>query len=568
MVEAAYSPVARLRKKQDLTRFLGSVGAVVLLNVLASFYFFRIDLTADQRYTMAPATRQLLQNLPQDVHVTVYLDGEFPAGFKRLQTAVRETLAEFRVYSDQFSYSFIDPSAGTDLKKRNQLYTRLAQQGIQPTNLFATEGDRKVEKLVFPGAIVSANGREEAVMLLKGNQAAAPDQQLNQSIEGLEFELASAIRKLAAPNRKRIGLVDGHGELSNLEAADFITSLQKYYEVYRVDLNKVPSLNTLSALVIARPTTAFSEAEKYKLDQYIMQGGRAVFFLDPMNVSLDSIKPQGYVAFPFNLNLDDLLFTYGARVNANLVQDINSGQIPMVTGRFGNQPQTQLLNWRYFPLINSFSPHPLTRNLDAVYGRFVSTIDSVRVKNIRKTPLLFTSRYTKILNPPVTISLNEARVNIKPQLYNQGPRPVGYLLEGNFTSLYTNRPLPGGLPANTPPTVTNGRPARVIVFADGDLVRNEVNRKTNQPLELGFDRFTRTRFANKDLVMNAMEYMLDETGLMNVRSKQITLRPLDRLRVKEERQRWQLLNLAAPLLLLLLFGAVTFYRRKSKYERS
>lgn len=568
MVDANHTPATRSRKNQDLMQFLVGVGVVILLNSLATFYFFRIDLTEDRRYTMAPATRQLLRNLPQDVHVDVYLEGEFPAGFKRLQTAVRETLAEFRVHSDKFSYSFIDPSASTDLKKRNQLYTSLAEKGIQPTNLFSTEGDKKVEKLVFPGAIVSANGKEEAVMLLKGNQAASSDQQLNQSIEGLEFELASAIRKLAAPNRKRIGLVDGHGELNNLEAADFITSLQKYHDVYRVDLNKVPSLNTLSALVVARPTTPFSEAEKYKLDQYILQGGRAIFFLDPMNVSLDSIGPRGYIAFPFNLNLADLLFQYGVRVNANLVQDINSGQIPIVTGRFGNQPQTQLLNWRYFPLINSFSQHPLTRNLDAVYGKFVSTIDSVRVKGIRKTPLMRTSRYTKILSPPVTISLNEARVNIKPQLYNQGPQPVGYLLEGNFTSLYTNRPLPVGLPATTPPAVTTGKLAKIIVFADGDLVRNEVNRKTNQPLELGFDRFMRTRFANKDLVMNAMEYLLDETGLMNVRAKQITLRPLDRLRVKEERQRWQLINLAAPLLLLLLFGLAKFYLRKSKYERA
>ncbi len=427
MVDTNPTVAANSRKNRDLTQFLVSASLIILLNIGAAYYFFRIDLTADKRYTMASATRQLLQSLPQDVHVDVYLEGEFPAGFKRLQSAVRETLAEFRVYSDRFSYTFIDPGAGTDRKKQNQLYTNLALKGIQPTNLFALEGDKKVEKLVFPGAIVSVNGKEEPVMLLKGNQAASPDQRLNQSIEGLEFELASAIRKLAAPNRRRIGLVDGHGELNNLEAADFITSLQKYYDVYRVDLNKVPDLNSLSALVVARPTAAFSEVEKYKLDQYIMRGGNAVFFLDAINVSLDSIRPQGYIAFPYNLNLDDLLFKYGVRVNANLVQDINSGQIPIVTGMFGNQPQTQLMNWRYFPLINSFSKHPITRNLDAVYGRFMSTIDSVRVKEIRKTPLLLTSRYTKVLAPPVTISLNEARVNVKPALYNQGPQPVGYL---------------------------------------------------------------------------------------------------------------------------------------------
>ncbi len=554
-------------KSKALTQFLVLTGGIILLNILAGFYFFRLDLTEDKRYTMAPATRTLLRELPQPVHVDVYLEGEFPAGFKRLQAAVRETLEEFRIYAPNFSYSFINPSAGTDIKKRNQLYNNLALKGIQPTNLFAMEGDKKVEKLVFPGAIVSANGKEEPIMLLKGNQAATADQRLNQSIEGLEFELASAIRKLATTNRKRIGLVDGHGELNNLEATDFITSLQKYYDVYRVNINKVPSLQTLSALVVAKPTSAFSEVEKYKLDQYIMQGGKALFFLDAVNVELDSIRPQGYVAFPYNLNLDDLLFKYGVRVNANLVQDINSGQIPVVTGLYGNQPQTQLMNWRYFPLINTFSPHPLTRNLDAVYGKFVSTIDSVRVPGIRKTPLLFTSRYTKILAPPITISLNEARVNIKPALYNKGPQAAGYLLEGNFPSLFTNRPLPVGLPAATPRGLTTGKPAKIIVFSDGDFLRNEVNPKTNQPYELGFDRFMRTRFANKDLVMNAVEYLIDNTGLINVRAKQITLRPLDRVRVKDERSRWQALNLLGPLGVLLLFGLGKYYFRRRKYAR-
>lgn len=568
MVDQTPVPTVRSRKSRDLTQFLVLTGTILLLNILSAYFFFRLDLTQDKRYTMAPATRRLLENLPHEVHVDVYLEGEFPAGFKRLQSAVRETLAEFRVHSNQFSYSFIDPSAGTDLKKRNQLYTSLALKGIQPTNLFALEGDKKIEKLVFPGAIISANGKEEVVMLLKGNRSAPPDQTLNQSIEGLEFELASAIRKLATPNRKRIGLVEGHGELSNLEAADFITSLQKYYDVFRVNLNQVPSLNSLSALVVARPTAPFSETEKYKLDQFIMQGGKALFFLDPINADLDSIRPQGYMAFPFNLNLDDLLFKYGLRVNANLVQDINSGQIPMITGMFGDQPQTQLMNWRYFPLINSFSNHPVTRNLDAVYGKFMSTIDSVRVKGIRKTPLLFTSQYTKILQPPVTISLNEARVNIKPQLYNKGPQAVGYLLEGQFASLFTNRPRPAGLPANIPPTITTGQPTKIMVFSDGDLVRNDVNQKTNQPFELGYDRFTRTRFANKDLVMNALEFLLDDTGLINLRAKQITLRPLDKIRIKEERRYWQLLNIGAPLALLLLFGLTKFYLRKRKYERT
>jgi gliding-associated putative ABC transporter substrate-binding component GldG len=535
----------------------------VLANVLLAKWYFRIDLTEDKRYTISPATRQLLAGLDQDVTIDVYLEGDFPARFKRLQNAVRETLQEFQVYSGRVQYNFIDPGAASDQQKRNEYYRQLVMKGIQPTNLVAQENGNRVEKIIFPGAIVSAGGQEVPVMLLKGNQAASPDERLNQSVEGLEYELAAAIRQLTRKQKKRIGYIEGHGELSTLETADLISSLQKNYAVFRVDLKKVPDLKALDAIVVAKPLLPYSEAEKFKIDQFIMNGGKALFFLDPVSIELDSIRTEGTVAFPLDQNLQDLLFRYGVRVNGNLVQDINSGQIPMVVGMLGNQPQTQLMNWRYYPVINGFSKHPITRNLDAVYARFVSTIDTVRAAGIRKQPLMITSPYSRVVAAPVEVSLNEARLPVDPKQFMAGPQLVGILLEGRFRSVFANRPLPEGAAAGN--FVTQGKGSQIIVVSDGDLVRNDVNKKTMQPYRLGFDRYSGATFANLDFVTNALDFLLDESNLIALRTKEIKLRPLDRVKVNAEKRQWQLLNLVLPLVLLVLYGVFRYYRRKRRY---
>lgn len=552
------------RKNKDIFRFLIAVGIILLLNILLINQYFRLDLTQDKRYSIAPVTKKLLANLKDDITVDVYLSGDFPARFKRLQGAVRETLEEFRVYSDdRISFNFIDPSGSTDPEKRNAYYQQLVAKGLQPTNLVSAEGDKKVEKLIFPGGIVSGKGKEVPVLFLKGNQAASADEQLNQSIEGLEFELAAAIRELTQTQRKRIGYIEGHGELSMLETTDFISTLQKNYNVFRVDLKKVPDLKALDAVIIAKPLLKYAEAEKYKLDQFIVGGGKALFLIDPVNISLDSIRTAGTVAFPLELNLQDLLFTYGVRLNGNLVQDLNAGQIPMVVGMLGNQPQTQLMNWRYYPIINGFSQHPITRNLDALYGKFVSNIDSVRARNIRKTPLIATSPYSRVVQTPVNVALNEARQPANPQQFNAGPQVVAYLLEGQFSSVFRNRPLPAGVVAAS--VQNQARPSRLVVVADGDLIRNEVNPKTNQPYRLGLDRFSGATYANKDFATNAVDYLLDENNLINLRAKEIVLRPLDRLKAQEEKRKWQGINLVLPLVLLVGFGLLRLYLRKRKY---
>jgi ABC-2 type transport system permease protein len=556
----------RDRKWHEIVRFLILAGIILLLNVLASQFFFRWDLTEDKRYSISPASKKLLNNLDDVVYVEVYLEGDFPAGFKRLQGAIKEKLDEFRIYSGQnIQYKFTNPSASTDQKTRNEFYMQLAKKGLQPTNLYDMEGDKRVEKIIFPGAIVSFRGKEIPVLLLKGNQAASPEQRLNQSVEGVEYELASAIRKLTVKERKKIAFLEGHGELNVLEVSDLMNALSEYYEVSRVDLTQRNTLEGFDAIVMAHPTQHFGEPDKFKIDQFLVKGGKAFFAVDPMNISLDSIGEKGVYAFPYNTNLDDLFFRFGFRLNADLVQDLNSGYIPMVVGIMGDKPQTQMTNWKYFPLLNNFSKNPITKNLDAVYTKFISTIDTVKAPGIQKTPLMFTSRYSRVLPAPVRVNFNEARLEMNPRLFMKGNLPVAYLLEGSFRSLYKNRLAPDK--QQQVGFVETGKPGKIVVISDGDVIRNEVNKKMNQPYPLGYDRFSRVQFGNKELAMNALDYMLDESGLIAVRTKEIALRPLDRLQLKEQRTRWQLINIVLPLVVLVLYGLLRFYLRKRKYEK-
>jgi gliding-associated putative ABC transporter substrate-binding component GldG len=480
--EPTPAPTPPSRKRRDLTRLAVVLGGLLLLNFIGQQFFFRLDLTQEKRYTMSDATKTLLGGLKQPATVTVYLAGDFPPGFRRLQQGVRETLTEFQIHGGaNLNFIFIDPSAASTEKARNAFYGSLIKKGLQPTNLGATENGKRVEKIIFPWATVAVGGREKNVLLLRGNQAAPPDVRLNQSIEGLEYELASAIRQLTPGARKRIGVVQGHGELSNAEAGDMIGTLQQTYDVYRVNLSQVPDLRALDAVVVAKPTAPYSETEKFKLDQFITQGGRALFFLDALRVDLDSVSRNGAaLATPYELNLEDLLFKYGLRLNPNLLLDLNSGVIPLVTGTEGNKPKVEPLPWQLYPLVNRFSPHPITRNLDAVYLKFASNLDTVKAVGIRKTPLFFSSRYTRVLPAPIPINFNDARLEPNAKLYNKPFQPLAYLLEGQFKSLFANRARPGTLQFQ-PETAASAKPSKIVVVADGDFIRSSWTPKPATP---------------------------------------------------------------------------------------
>jgi ABC-2 type transport system permease protein len=555
------------RKLGALLVFANVVVLIILVNMLAGQYFFRIDLTEEKRYSIAEPTKEMLRELEDVVYVEVYLEGDLPSGVKRLQRSIRETLEEFRVYAGRnLQYKFVDPSQAGSTQARNQFYRSLAQKGIQPTNLYDTEDGKRIEKLIFPGAVISFGGRETSVMLLKGKRGVSPDEQLNQSVENVEFELASAIEKLSKLERKRIALIEGHGELDSLEGAGMTSSLLEYYDVFRVDLSEKENLLGYNAIIVAKPRTAFSAQDKYKIDQFIMKGGKALFFIDAMAVDMDSAgMPGGAYAFPYELNLDDMLFKYGARVNKDLVQDMNAGAYPVVTGSFGDQSQIRLLPWPFFPIMNYYGTHPIVKNLDAVYGKFISSIDTVKAEGITKTPLVYTSNYSRDLTMPVRVSLNDMRKDLDPNTFNEGPVPVAYLLEGAFTSIYYNRFLPKNVDSEN--FTPQGVPSKIMVVADGDFARNDINFENGEPYPLGFDPYMKAEFANRDFLLNALTYMLEEDGIIMAKAKEIKIRPLDKVKVQEGRLKWQIINLVLPVVLLVLYGLGRYYWRKNRYTR-
>lgn len=553
-------------RNKDLLFFAVFLGLIAALNFGGQILYFRLDLTQDQRYTMAPATKELLENLNDVVYVEVYLDGEFPAGFERLQKAIRETLEEFKVRGGQYiEYKFTDPSAETDPKKRNEYYLTLAKKGVQPTNLKAQENGQMVEKVIFPGAIVRSPLREVPIVFLKGNQSSSPEERLNQSIEGVEYELAVALEKALETNPKRIGVIQGHGELNGTEFYDMGLALKERYAVEKVELQKVVNLDAYDAIIIAKPDSTFSEPDKFKIDQFVVKGGNVLVFLDALNIQLDSIKPDGTLCMPYELNLDDLLFRWGARVNKDVLLDINSAYIPLVVGYLGDKPETRMVPWRYFPIINTFGNHPIVKNMDALYTRFIASIDTVFAPNITKTPLLMTSTYSRIQPSPVRMSFNEARLQPKPEQYNQKNLIAGVLLEGKFKSLYANR-----LAQATKDTFNykdEDKPGKVLVVSDGDFVRNDINYAQRTTYPLGWDRFAQVQFANKDFVQNAVAYMLDDNGITLARNKEIQIRPLDKVLVAKRKNLIKVINMGLPILVVLAFGLAWSIRRKKKYAK-
>jgi gliding-associated putative ABC transporter substrate-binding component GldG len=555
------------RKTGDILQLANAVAVVVLVNLIAAGTFFRIDLTEEKRFSIKPATREMLGSLDDDVYVEVYLAGELNAGFRRFQNAIRETLEEFRVYSgNRVHYSFTDPATAMSDEAQAEFIRELGQKGITATNVVERVEGETSARLIFPGALISYGGFETGVMLLKGNEAQSPEEEINQSIEGVEYELASTIYKLFNTDRKRVGLLTGHGELDSVDIAAFNNALLEQYDVRKVNLSRRSSLEQYDAIAIVKPSLPFSEADKYKLDQFIMRGGKVMFMLDKSNASMDSASNENSLAIPIDLNLDDLLFRYGVRINYDLVQDRNASLYPIVTGESGGKPKMQMLDWPFFPLINHYADHTTTRNLDAVLTRFVSSIDTVKAEGVRKTPLILTSAHSRLVAIPANISVNELLTNVRPEEFSAGSQTVGYLLEGQFTSLYRNRFVPAG--SGSEPFRETGVTTSIVLLGDGDIARNEVNARTGQPQPLGFDPFSNYTFANLDLLMNLMAYLTDENGLITVRNKEVRIRPLDRERIASGKTKWQLINLVLPLLMIVLYGIVRAWNRRRKFART
>jgi gliding-associated putative ABC transporter substrate-binding component GldG len=551
---------------KDISIFGLGLMSLFFFNLLGQQYFFRWDLTEEKRYTISDATKAMLRSLDEEVEVTVYLEGEINPGFQRLQKSVEETLEEFEVYAgNELTYRFVNPLDAVAPEERQAFFVQLAGMGIEPTRVYDEEDGQRMQKLIVPGAIIKHQGQEAGVMLLNGNRAAGAQEALNQSIENVEYELASGIRRLVAAERKTVGFLTRHGELQGVELASLRKTVSEFYDVNDINLSQVSSVPDVEVLMINKPKERFSREDKYKLDQYIMQGGKIMFFIDPLFIEMDSIGENGSIAFPYDLNLDDMLFRYGLRINKTLVQDIKSGVYPFVVGDMGGQPQIVPLQWPFFPIVNRYGDHPIVKNMDAMYLQFASEIDTVLAEGVKKTPLVFTSEYSRVLQTPIVVDLMELREAPRPENFNAGPQAVAYLLEGEFTSVFKNRVLPNN--ANTSSFQESSVPTKMIVVADGELVRNEVDPESGEPLPLSFDPITERSFANEDFIINALSYLTDEDGLINARAKEIQIRPLDQVKVKQEATMWQMLNLLLPILLIVLFGLGKAYLRRRRYAR-
>jgi gliding-associated putative ABC transporter substrate-binding component GldG len=536
--------------------------SIIALNIVGFWVYFRADLTADKRYSISESSKNLLKNLNDEVVIKVYLDGDgLPGGFERLKRAVKETLVEFKYFGkDNIDYQFINPYDGSE-EERNTLFKQLVEKGMQPTNIFAKEDGKKVENLVFPYATIWYQNKEVPVLLLKANLAQDSQTKLNQSYENVEYELATAIHKLTNTKKKKVGLLSEFTNLQPINFAGLINTLQEYYDLYIIDSKKSPSFAGLDALIVPKPDKPVDDSTKAKIDQYIMNGGRVLFFVDGLKV--DSVGLEGSFAQPLDVNLDDMLFKYGVRINKNIVKDgLNAAIIPMVVGNMGDKPNIQPMPYRYFPLINNFSSSLITKNIDMVYTKFTASIDPVNGNDgLKKTPLLLTSQYTKVLNAPALITYNEARTDTDETEYQGGVKTVAYLIEGTFNSIlqksFTNSEIK-----------TTSVPTKILVCSDGDIIVNEIDRKTGNPYPMGFDRFSQHQYGNQDFVINTLNYLLDEQGLLTAKSKSVGLRPLDKLKVNNQKTKWQLINIVLPLILLLIFGFLRFYYVKNKYTQA
>ncbi len=546
---------------------------VILLWIIGSKMYFRIDLTSEKRFTLTKETKRILKELPGEIYVKVYLEGDIPVGFKKLRNSVKETLDEFRVYGGKnIQYEFINPAVNPDVKTRSQLYNDLYEKGLRPTNLMIRDDEgANSEKIVFPSALVSYNGVEVPVNFLKNNVGLTAEENLNNSMQTVEYELIKPIHSLTSKKIDKVAFIDGHGELDEFEVGDIYKEIANSFDIFRGVIGGKPgTLDSFKTIIIARPLKEFSEADKLVIDQYIMKGGKVLWLVDEVNANPDSLASGTTFAFVNNTNLGDMLFTYGVRINTSLVQDIQCNVIPINTALRGSQAKWTPMPWLYYPLISPLVDHPVSRNLNMVLARFPGSIDTVGANGkIKKTPLLLTSPYTRQVNVPTMISLEEVKKTPTRNDMNGGHKTIAVLLEGQFASVFRNRQPSSVITGYAEPVLKESKPTRMIVIACGDLIRNDVRMTPQGPVSapLGYDRYTRQTFGNKDFLMNCIQYLSDDAGLMELRSKNFKLRLLDKQRVREEKTKWQVINTLIPAAIVILFGIYYNYRRRIKYTK-
>lgn len=561
-------------KRKSLVGFIAIVAAVILLAMLSSFLRIRLDLTEDKRFTLSKQSHEILSDLKNDIYIQVWLDGDMPVEFKKLRRSVRELLDEFRILSGKrIDFEFINPSAAGDVAQREAQYTSLIGKGLNPINI--QSGDEEggsSQKIIFPGMLVNYNGTEVPVNFLSNNPTVSPEQNLLHSIEGLEYEMIQTIATLSADTIYKIAFIEGHDEYSEIETGDLTLNLARFFTIDRGIIGGKPGiLDDYTAIIIAGPEKEFTENDKFVIDQYIMNGGKVLWLLEEVYVNSDSLTLGRSTSIYRPLNLDDQLFRYGVRLNPIMVQDLDCSLIPLTVITGESNRQVVPAPWPWYPLLQPSSAHPVTRNLNKIRAQFTNYLDTVGLDpQIKKTVLLSTSPLTRLISPPAEISLEEAAVAPDERTFTRGRLPVAVLLEGVFPSAFRNR-ITDNLAGGSNIRVRNeSDPTQMIVIADGDVIRNDIMRSgtSEAPYPLGQDRYTGQMFGNRDFLINCLNYLADDKGLLELRSREMKMRLLNRTKIRQEKTKWQVINVAGPVVVVILYGLAYSFFRKRKYAKS
>ena len=549
--------------KKNILPFLLLFAVIIVINIVGNFYFKRFDLTQDKRYTLSESTIKLIENIEEPVFIDVFLEGNFPPEFKRLQNETKQILEEFRSHNSNLIFQFTNPLE--DESQAQQYVEELIKLGFMPTNINSNKKGKKEVIQIFPWAIANQNEKSVRVPLLVNNFGNSPSENINSSVQLLEFAFADAITKITTEKKKRIAVLKGNGEMADKYQADYLLNLKEYYQLGEFNFDSLQdnpqkileNLNRFDAALIVKPTEAFSDNEKYILDQFVMNGGKSMWLIDKVVADIDSLQNENNatLAYPRELNLDDLFFKYGVRINYQLVQDLLSTPITAQSAQ-GDVP----IDWLYSPIIKSDNNHTINKNINLIKLEFANTLDTLK-NGIKKTVLLKSSPQSKAVGAPLEVNLYEFMEGLDEQSYNKGNQNIGVLLEGKFTSGFKNRVKP--FPSKN--NLESGKENKMIVIADGDIVNyNYVNKK---PLNGGIDQWTQQVYGNKEFLLNAMNYLLDDSGLINIRNKEVKLAFLDKEKVEKDYTYIQLLTVGLPILLLLLFATLFAYLRKRKYAR-
>ena len=556
-------------KINDLKK-LGFVAIVLIaINILGSFFFKRVDLTQDKRYTLSSTTLHIIEQIDQPLYIDVFMEGKFPPEFKRLQNESKQLLEEFSAYNSNIIFQFIDPFE--DEENRVVVMKKFHERGLMPLSITVDDKGKQSQEVVFPWAIATYANKSTKVGLLKNLMGASTEEKVISSVQHLEFAFAEALHKITNEKQKKIAVLKGNGELDDIYIADFLKTVKESYYIGPFTLDSITSkpIETITELqkydlaIIAKPTEAFTDEEKQALDQFIVNGGKSIWLVDAVKADMDSLtsKPQ-ILAYPQDLNLTDQFFQYGIRVNGQLVKDEQATVIKLATGNQGSQTQYAEFPWRFSPFVYPASNHPIVKNMDGIKFEFSNPIEILK-NDIKKTVLLTSSQYSKTIGTPIPISLEMVTEETKPTDYPSGGLyPLAVLLEGKFKSVYKNRVLP----IKDSKFKSRNKDSKIIYIADGDVIKNQIS-KEGYPLELGFDKFTNNFYGNKEFLMNCVNYLLDDQGLINIRSKEVDLPLLDKVKVYENYTFIQLTTLGFPMLLLGLFGILSTILRKRTYTK-